>query len=75
MRGYLSLFSLGEKAEGVNIRGMKYELNDATVTNDFPIGISNEFMGQEATVSVRQGQLMGIVTCQTICLSTSMTAQ
>ncbi len=62
MEGYLSLFSLGGKALGVNIRGMKYELEDAEITNDFPIGISNEFIGQEAAVSVRQGQLLGIVT-------------
>lgn len=62
MRGYLSLFSLGEKAEGVDIRGMKYELNDAVITNDFPIGISNEFIGQEAVVRVKRGQLLGIVT-------------
>ncbi|MBD5530374.1 MAG: thiamine diphosphokinase [Lachnospiraceae bacterium] len=62
MEGYLSLFSLGGKALGVNIRGMKYELEDAEITNDFPVGISNEFIGQEAAVSVRQGQLLGIVT-------------
>ncbi|MDE5891519.1 MAG: thiamine diphosphokinase [Acetatifactor sp.] len=60
--GYLSLFSLGEKAQGVNIRGMKWELRDYDITNDFPIGISNEFTGHEAYVSVRQGQLLGIVT-------------
>lgn len=61
MEGCLSLFSLSGKARGVNIRGMKYELTDAEITNDFPIGISNEFIGQEAFVSVRQGQLLGIV--------------
>lgn len=62
MEGYLSLFSLGGEALGVNIQGMKYELDNARVTNDFPIGISNEFIGKEAIVSVRQGQLLGIVT-------------
>ncbi len=60
--GYLSLFSLGREALGVEIRGMKYELDNARITNDFPIGISNEFTGQEAVVSVRQGQLLGIIT-------------
>lgn len=62
MKGYLSLFSLKEGALGVDIRGMKYELDNASMTNDFPIGVSNEFTGQEAVVSVRQGQLLGIVT-------------
>ncbi len=65
MEGYLSLFSLKEEALGVNIQGMKYELDNARITNDFPIGISNEFIGQEAVVSVRQGQLLGIVTSAT----------
>lgn len=60
--GYLSLFSLGREARGVNIRGMKYELDNAVITNDFPIGVSNEFIGAEAVVSVRQGQLLGIIT-------------
>ena len=47
---------------GVDISGMKYPLTDAMITNDFPIGISNEFTGQEAAVRVRSGQLLGIVT-------------
>ena len=62
MEGYLSLLSLGERAQGVNIRGMKWELDDYEITNDYPIGISNEFIGKEAVVSVRQGQLLGIIT-------------
>ena len=56
--GWLSLFSLGEKAEGVTLRGLKYELTDAVVTNSFPIGVSNEFIGKEAAVTVRNGTLL-----------------
>lgn len=61
LEGYFSLFVLGKEAKGVNIRGMKYELADYTMTNDFPIGVSNEFIGKEATVSVEDGELVGIV--------------
>ncbi len=61
LEGYFSLFCIGSKATGVNIRGMKYELTDYTMTNDFPIGVSNEFIGKEATVSVADGELVGIV--------------
>lgn len=61
LEGYLSLFSLGKEARGVTIRGMKYELEDATVTNDFPVGISNEFIGQEALVKVEDGELLMII--------------
>ena len=34
MEGYLSLFSLIKKSEGVTIKGMKYELANAVVHND-----------------------------------------
>lgn len=61
LEGYLSLFSLGERAEGVNIRGMKYPLEDYLMTNDFPIGISNEFIGQAAEISVKSGELVCMV--------------
>ena len=62
MEGYMSLFALGEKAEGVTITGMKYLLENAIVTNDYPIGISNEFIGVEGQVTVEKGTLLIIVT-------------
>lgn len=62
MEGYVSLFALGEKAEGVTIGNMKYELSDAVITNDYPIGISNEFIGKEGQVTVKNGMLLIIVT-------------
>lgn len=61
LEGYLSLFSLGERAEGVTIRGMKYPLEGYTVTNDYPIGISNEFIGEKAQVSVEKGELVCLI--------------
>lgn len=61
LEGYMSLFSLGKEAKGVTIRGMKYELENATITNDFPIGISNEFIGMEALVRVEEGELLMII--------------
>ncbi|MBP5282754.1 MAG: thiamine diphosphokinase [Lachnospiraceae bacterium] len=57
MEGTLSLFSLREATKGVTIEGMKYELSDAVITNDFPIGISNEFVGKEASITVEDGEL------------------
>ena len=61
LEGYLSLFSLSEKSEGVTIKGMKYPLDRAVIHNDFPVGISNEFTGEQALVSVEKGQLVCIL--------------
>ena len=55
--GYVSVFSLSERSEGVTIEGLKYTLTDATLTNDYPLGVSNEGLGGTATVSVRAGVL------------------
>ena len=61
MEGLLSLFSLGEKAKGVTLKNMKYPLEKAEITNDFPIGISNEFTGEAGEVTVEEGTLLAIV--------------
>ena len=61
MEGFMSLFSLGERAEGVTIQGMKYLLDNAVVTNDFPIGISNEFTGEQGVVTVEKGMLLIVI--------------
>ncbi|MBO4980975.1 MAG: thiamine diphosphokinase [Lachnospiraceae bacterium] len=61
MEGLLSLFALGKEARGVTIRGMKYLLEDDTLTNDFPIGISNEFIGEPAEICVEDGEVVCIL--------------
>lgn len=61
LSGFLSLFCLGKEAEGVNIENMKYPLNNYHMTNDFPIGISNEFIGEEAVISVENGELVCVI--------------
>ena len=61
LEGYLSIFSLGKEAKGVTLKGLKYPLDNYTMTNDFPIGISNEFTGEEATVTVEDGQLVLLI--------------
>lgn len=56
--GYVSVFCFGERAEGVTIRNMKYLLDGAALTNDFPIGVSNEFIGKEGSITVEKGTLL-----------------
>jgi len=56
--GIISVFSAGERAEGVTLKGLKYPLNEAVLTNDMTLGVSNEFTGAEALVSVKKGVLL-----------------
>ncbi len=61
MEGMLSVFAVGGQAVGVTEKGLKYLLHDAVLTNDFPVGISNEFIGEKAELSVRDGTLLVMV--------------
>lgn len=61
MEGYMSLFALGKEAKGVTIENMKYELQGYTMTNDYPIGISNEFIGKQGSVTVEDGEVVCIL--------------
>ena len=56
--GTLSVFSFGEKADGVTERGLSFDAQDICVTNAFPIGVSNAFCGKEAEITVRNGTLL-----------------
>jgi len=56
--GYISVFSLTDRSLGVNLKGLKYELNEATLTNDFPVGVSNEFVGKQSSIAVKDGTLL-----------------
>ena len=57
----LSVFALTDRCEGVAIRGAKWTLEGATLTNAFPLGLSNEFAAPEAEISVENGALLVIV--------------
>ena len=59
-RGMLSLFSLTDISEGVTIRGLKYPLNNYTMSFADPIGVSNMFMGEKGYIEVRKGVLLAI---------------
>jgi len=46
-RGYISAFAYGGVAKGVYEKGLKYLLDNATIYDDVPLGVSNCFMGNE----------------------------
>ncbi|MDE6372027.1 MAG: thiamine diphosphokinase [Clostridia bacterium] len=55
-----SLFAF-DSAKGVYIRNGKYPLNDATLINTFPIGVSNEFLDGDCEIEVKDGYVLLIV--------------
>lgn len=57
----VSVLSHSDSSVGVTLTGLKYPLTNATVTNTFPIGVSNEFAADEATVQVKSGLLFVIL--------------
>jgi len=57
-KGILSVFCLGADAKNVTIRGGQYEVENATLSADFPLGVSNHFVGKEIEISVGQGSLL-----------------
>lgn len=56
--GILSVFCLGADAQGVTISGGQYEVENVTLSADFPLGVSNHFVGNPIHVSVKNGCLL-----------------
>lgn len=60
--GTFSLFALDPEVKGVTIRGMKYPLEDGTLTSSFPLGVSNHISkGQRASVCVGEGMALAVL--------------
>ena len=55
MEGTVSVFSSGDAARGVTLRGLLYEITDAELRCAMPLGVSNSFTGVPATVRVTDG--------------------
>ena len=58
--GILSLFCLGPDARGVTLEGLKYPLENGTLTSGFPLGVSNHFLGKESRITVAEGSLLAL---------------
>ena len=56
--GIVSVFCLGEAAEKVTIRGLQYEMENGRLCSGFPQGVSNHFVGKEASIRVEDGVLL-----------------
>ncbi|MGN1414239.1 MAG: thiamine diphosphokinase [Anaerovoracaceae bacterium] len=60
-RGMVSVFCMGDTAQGVTLQGLKYTLDDAELTGSFPLGVSNEFIGMPASIEVKKGCLLVVI--------------
>lgn len=59
--GIISVFSMSDECTGVFERGLKWELDDCTLSNRTSHGLSNEFIGEAALVGVETGTLAAIM--------------
>ena len=55
---YISVFSASDISVGVTLKNLKYTLTDGELRNNFPRGVSNEFTGETAELSVKKGTLI-----------------
>ena len=56
--GTFSVFAFGGAASGVSIHRAKYGVENATLSPDFPLGVSNSFTDGECEIEVRDGELL-----------------
>ena len=54
----LSVFAYGGIAEGVSIKGAVYESDSLELSPFFPLGVSNKFKEDTATVGVKKGYIL-----------------
>lgn len=63
---YVSVFALSDVCEGVTISNLRYCTENIRLTNDFPLGVSNEFTGKAAKISVKSGTVAVYYTTQRV---------
>lgn len=57
-KGTVSVFCMGADVRKVTIEGLKYTLQNGTLSAGFPLGVSNAFIGKNAKISVGEGSLL-----------------
>ena len=58
--GIVSVFCMGPDAEGVTLQNLQYPLENGSLSAGFPLGVSNHFIGKEASIRVEKGSLLVI---------------
>ncbi len=55
---YLSIFSYTESCVGLSLHGLKYTVHNATIDQNFPLGVSNEIIANKATIELKSGKAL-----------------
>lgn len=53
---YVSLLPCSEKVTGITTSGLRYPLQNGTLIRGMSLGVSNELIGESATISVHSGK-------------------
>ena len=56
--GYISVFANEKGANAVSIKGLKYCVDNISLKPSVTLGTSNEFVGERAEISVKDGSLL-----------------
>ncbi len=55
---YISLLPLTDTVTGITLKGLRYPLEDYTMTNDCSLGVSNEIIADTAEIWKKEGSLL-----------------
>lgn len=58
---YFSVFSISDSSTGVFIKGAEYPLQNTTLFNSFPLGVSNEFKEETVEIGLKTGKLLVMI--------------
>lgn len=58
--GIVSVFCMGENAQGVTLKNLHYPMENGCLTAQFPLGVSNRFTGKAGEISAQNGTLLVI---------------
>lgn len=52
------MFSLSAISHGVTLKNLKYELKNAILTSEFPLGVDNEYIDKSPFIEVKDGKIL-----------------
>ena len=57
----ISIFSISVKSKNITLKGFKYPLESASLSSNFPLGVSNISVSEEIEIAVEDGTLLVVI--------------